>query len=125
MKAKFVAANPALIAYVAAAIGAILFVIYLFHKFGAGAADPGGGAASTGVLDGILNQTLEIGRSPENYTAAAQQTVIHPVDTLASILGISTAKPIPMPPTTNPAATSNPAIDIAAQTGYGYEWVTP
>jgi len=58
-----------------------------FAQFGAGAADPGGGTASTGVIDGVLNQTLEVGKSPENYTAAATETVLHPYDTMMSILG--------------------------------------
>lgn len=60
-----------------------------FQQFGAGAPDPGGGEKSTGVIDGVLNQTLEIGKSPENYTAATTETVLHPYDTIKSILGFS------------------------------------
>ena len=58
-----------------------------FAQFGAGAPDPGGARSSTGVLDGVLNQTLEIGKSPVTYTDAATETVLHPYDTMKSILG--------------------------------------
>jgi hypothetical protein len=96
-----------LIVYALGGIALVAGIYYvatrLFSQFGAGAADPGGGAASTGVLDGILNQTAEIGRSPLNYTGALQETLLHPVDTIGSITGLwspAPSVPILRPPST-------------------------
>ena len=74
--------------------GGILIALFLYLKsnFGAGTPDPGGGAPSTGILDGLLNNTLEIGSSSQNYTAAAQSTVTSPFQTAKSILGLSTTQ---------------------------------
>jgi hypothetical protein len=96
---KLAAISPflPLIFYVAVAIAAVaglyLAGVKLFKQFGAGAIDPGGGAPSTGVLDGILNQTAEIGKSSLNYTSALQETVTDPLGVLSSILGIGQSAP--------------------------------
>jgi hypothetical protein len=67
-------------------VGGYYLITKLFSQFGAGAADPGGGAKSTGVIDGILNQTAEIGKSSLNYTEALTKTVTDFPSTVNSIL---------------------------------------
>jgi len=106
------------IPYLAVAVGVLLVLYFVYKKFGPGATDPGGGRASTGVLDGILNQTLEIGKSSETYTDASLQTALHPVTTLESIVGYyPTEAPAvkPNPTMTAPDATADPSTDIGAQ----------
>lgn len=74
------------------AIGGVFLLAglwYLGKKFGAGTPDPGGGRPSTGIVDGLLNHTLEIGKSPMTYTDALSQTVMHPVNTIESIFGFN------------------------------------
>jgi len=121
MGKKLAAISPflPLIFYVAIGVAAIAGLYYagvkIFKQFGAGATDPGGGAPSTGVLDGILNQTAEIGNSSLNYTGALQQTVIHPIDTLASILGIYNA---PATPTLQAPSTSDLSPDTTTYPDY-------
>lgn len=82
------------ILYGAGAIAVLIALVFAYKKlgasFGAGTPDPGGGAASTGIVDGILNHTLEIGpQSSMNYTDAAAQTALHPLDVMKSILGFN------------------------------------
>jgi hypothetical protein len=100
MVKKLAAISPflPLIFYVGIGIAALAGLYYagtkFFKQFGPGAIDPGGGAPSTGVLDGILNQTAEIGKSSLNYTGALQQTVTDPIGVVESILGIKQSAPV-------------------------------
>jgi hypothetical protein len=75
---------------VAAVIGAVYGFKYLKDNFGAGTPDPGGGAPSTGIIDGLLNATAEVGRSSLNYTGALQESVMSPKETIDSIVGAPT-----------------------------------
>lgn len=88
MKKWIIALGPVLpyvIGGVIVLVGGYYLITKLYSQFGAGAPDPGGGAASTGVIDGILNQTAEIGSSSLNYTGALQETVTNPIETAQSI----------------------------------------
>lgn len=76
-------------------IGAIGYGIYyvinnlpdLFSNLGigAGAADPGGGAAATGIL-GSLDNMLEIGSSSESMSDATQTFFTQPVASVSAIV---------------------------------------
>lgn len=80
-------ALPYIIGGAALIFGGFYVYTYLQSNFGAGTPDPGGGAPATGILSGVANATLEIGKSSESYSDAAVQTVSNPLQTIDTIAG--------------------------------------
>jgi hypothetical protein len=61
---------------------------WLTTKFGAGSADPGGGAPATTFLGSVGNYFLEIGPSSESWETAVGTLAAEPLQAIESILGI-------------------------------------
>lgn len=107
MKQLFGATLSALLPYIiggaALLFGGVYLYNYLQTNFGAGTPDPGGGAPSTGIVSGVANATLEIGKSSLSYSDAATQTGGSTLTTLDTIAGGNQG------PTVNiPAGDQNP-----------------
>jgi hypothetical protein len=47
------------------------------------------GQGGGGVLGNVINNTLEIGQSSQSYTSAFSQAILHPINTIGSILGLN------------------------------------
>jgi len=65
--------------------GLAYLAYWIYQNLGGGAADPGGGAPSTGILSALDNQ-LEIGASSLSQSDATQQFLSNPFSSLGTIL---------------------------------------
>ena len=75
-------------------VGAIAGVLYGIKKLneavGAGTSSDTsvqGAQKNSSILDGVINNTVQVGHSSESYTGAVQQVVTDPPGSLKSIIG--------------------------------------
>lgn len=75
------------VAIIVALIAGVVYLVYeAFNKLSGTQADPGGGAAGTGVLSNLANQ-LEVGNSSESFSQAAATVVADPFTSAKTIIG--------------------------------------
>lgn len=75
------------VAIIVALIAGVVYLLYeVFNKLSGTQADPGGGAAGTGVLSNLANQ-LDLGSSSESFSSAIETIVSDPFTSAKTIIG--------------------------------------
>lgn len=84
--------NVIVFAVILVVVGVAGFVGYkkLTQEFGGTGSQTGntpGGQKNVSIVDSIFNGSLSTGDSSQSYTNAAGEVLIHPIDSIKSILG--------------------------------------